>query len=379
MIRPTISRCLNFELEDVLAAIDDTDLVAIEVRPRAISGLFERVFRRLRSATGFSVTRDPAVVNASIAGSYDLLYVHVENLAGLEIIRSVENWRKRCRIRVCRIEELWLDTLQYRKLLELLRPFDVVFVGCQMTATELGKIIGVPVVYSPPSTDTLRLCPYPNPPDRTIDVFWMGRRAPKTHAALYRHFLNHRGTFNYVYDTRLGNSTVIDPAEHRTFLASQIGRSRYFMVNHAKANAPEDTRGQEELGYRFFEGAAGGSVMIGKPPNCASYREHFDWEGAVIEMSYNSEDIISILEELDQRPAALDSIRRRNVTNSLRRHDVAYRWVEVLASVGLKPRPQLFDRLGRLERLADTIAKGDRNASVSTPGSGWQGHSTTSL
>jgi hypothetical protein len=354
-IQPTISRCFEYENEDVIARIDDVDLIAEGTRPRSIPSLFHPGLRLAHRLLGTVVTRIGAPVPHRVERDYDLFYFHVESSLSLSHLRAFRGWREHSRIAVCRIEELWLESLRFRGELRILEEFDHVFVGCRASAEKLQEMIGTPVTYSPPAVDTLRFCPWPEAPERCFEVYSMGRRAPSTHQELYRHAIERRGSFLYDYDTRKGNSTVHDVTEHRERLASRIRRSRFFLVNHAKADRNDHTGGQQEVGFRFFEGAAGGAVMIGCAPDCDPFREHFDWEGAVISLPYDSPGIVELIGELSADPGRIERIRYQNVVQSLRRHDVAHRWRHLLETVGMEPRPQLAERIGRLESLAEEV------------------------
>jgi hypothetical protein len=112
-----------------------------------------------------------------------------------------------------------------------------------------------------------------------------------------------------------------------------------------------ETGTQEEVGFRFFEGAAGGAVMIGDPPDVDSFREHFDWPDAVIHLPYGSADVGDLIADLDRQPERLARIRRDNLANSLLRHDWACRWRDVLQTVGLPTSPKLASREAGLQQL----------------------------
>ena len=140
---------------------------------------------------------------------------------------------------------------------------------------------------------------------------------------------------------------------HRDLLASMAKRSRFFMVAPAKMGLFEETHGQNEVGSRFFEGAAAGAVMIGQAPDCEAYREHFDWPDAVIPVNPDGSDILEILRSISSDPGHFVAISSRNAVESLRRHDWVYRWRQILALAGLEPTPALLDRELRLAKLAD--------------------------
>ena len=56
----------------------------------------------------------------------------------------------------------------------------------------------------------------------------------------------------------------LDYRQHRELFANMAKRSRYFLVSPAKIDRTDETRGQVEIGHRYFEGAAAGAVMIGQ-------------------------------------------------------------------------------------------------------------------
>ena len=204
---------------------------------------------------------------------------------------------------------------------------------CVTRSKPLAEATGRPCHYLAPSTDTLKFCPYPRAPKRVIDFYAMGSRPPETHKALLR--MADARDWYYVYDT-VGNCRVSSHVEHRSRLAEMIKRSRFFLVTTARWYDHERTGGQEELGLRYFEGAAGGAVLVGDAPRNASFKEHFGWQDSVIPVPFDSGDIADVLAELDANPSRLERISKTNVLNSLRRHDHVHRWGQILSIAGLQ-------------------------------------------
>jgi len=145
------------------------------------------------------------------------------------------------------------------------------------------------------------------------------------------------------------------PQQHRSLVANIAKRSRYFLANVAKINYRSETHGQSEIGFRFFEGAAAGTVMIGEHPENEAFRKHFDWPDAVIQVPYDTANIAEVLADLDSQPERLERIRKNNIVQCLLRHDWAYRWRAILEMVGLEPRPGLLAREERLRKLAEHV------------------------
>jgi hypothetical protein len=160
-----------------------------------------------------------------------------------------------------------------------------------------------------------------------------------------------RGELFYLYDT-VTTFDVNDPRDHRALVAGLIKRCRYFIAYPAKFTLDAETGGHQELGPRYFEGAAGGAVMLGRAPTSPGFDRCFDWPDAVIPTSTDPNRIVSLVAELDAQPERMQHIRRNNVVNSLRRHDWAYRWRDVLASLHLPARSGLITREQQLINLA---------------------------
>jgi hypothetical protein len=160
----------------------------------------------------------------------------------------------------------------------------------------------------------------------------------------------------YIYDTVLRKETHL-PIEHRNLIANIAKRSRYFLVSPAKFNCPEETHGQQEIGFRFFEGAAAGTVMLGEHPTTKIFDEQFDWTDAVVHVPLEAPNIADTFAELDSQPERVREARKNNVVQSLLRHDWVYRWKSILDIAGLQPLDALADREERLRNLAEEVAK----------------------
>ena len=350
---PLISRCFSYEMEDTIAALDAVDLVA----PGYRHGLGELVYRAVNKAgRGTSLLRglNPAVRPVPIERRYPLFFAVFQFATDLPTLNALKGWRERCDQAVCLIEELWAQDLgRFASQLAILRRFDRVLTNCRSTVEPLSEAIDRPVHYIAPGVDALRFLPGEPPPVRCIDIHNLGRRHPATHAALLE-YSRARGRF-YLYDTLQGNLPVQDPVQHRDLLAEKLKRTGFFIANKAKANEGGERGTQEEVGFRFFEGAAAGTVMVGDPPDVASFHENFDWRDAVVRLPFGSGEVAGLLDALTEDPEGLRRIRAANVRNSLERHDWSARWGQILEWTGLPPMEALAERQARLQRLAESL------------------------
>ena len=158
--------------------------------------------------------------------------------------------------------------------------------------------------------------------------------------------------FFYLYDSTSANQ-VLNPTDHRTLFSNISKRSRYFIVNPGLIDRPDIRGTQIEIGNRYFEAAAAGSILLGERPNNGQFEKFFDWPDALIELPYNSPDAARFIQDLDKQPERQRSISRTNMQQALLRHDWLYRWEAILKAVGVAPLPQMEVRRKRLQTLAD--------------------------
>jgi hypothetical protein len=149
---------------------------------------------------------------------------------------------------------------------------------------------------------------------------------------------------------------VADFTQHRNLFASFAKRSKYFLVSPGKMNQPNETAGQPEVGYRYFEGAAAGTVMLGQAVDCELFRSAFPWPDAVIEIDTDGSDVLSVIAEMESTPERVRAMSQRNAAESLRHHDWIHRWLEIFRIAGLVPAPGMTARQRRLADLAQTIS-----------------------
>jgi hypothetical protein len=243
--------------------------------------------------------------------------------------------------------------IKYPRQIDLLRPFDFVFLTFRETTKYLVQQ-GFNAFHVAPGVDAIRFCPYPHFPERTIDVLAMGRKAPKTHRRLLQ--LAESGKIHYVFDTSpLPHVESVD--DHRRMMASQIKRAKFFLVQRAKADEPSQTQGQVEVGTRFFEGCAGGATLVGEFIDVPTWHEQFGWDDAIVQVPYDCDDLAFLFSEIATDGDRMARIHRRNALQSLSRHDWVYRWEQILATIGISPLPGVAERKSKLSEIAEIIRR----------------------
>jgi hypothetical protein len=358
-----------YEFCSIVAACEGADLIA-----PGVDNYLERRFSRVMPAhDGHNVQRDfnrltnglrkglglknaATMEQVDITGDYDLFFFVAWSPQSLVELSRIKNWRSRCKIAVAYLFEQWSTTLEADSAyLKLLDQFDHVFLLHSKCLPLLPAHTSTPCYALPTGIDCLVATPYPSPHERVVDVYSFGNRAEPVHQALLE--LAGKRDFFYVYDSLAStDSRVKSWAEHRAFLAGMIKRCRYFIgfspASLAGAKSGK-VAGEQVLPGRLFEGAAGGAIILGARPQCPEFDECFDWPDAVIEVSPDGSDIVSVIDALDARPDWTRQLRRTNATRCLLKHDWVYRWEHILSTIGLEPPRQLLDRKSRLAGIAD--------------------------
>jgi hypothetical protein len=341
-----VSHCQRYEFEDVIAEADNIDLVAPRRPAERSEGRAVRYIKRI-----LRYNRPLIDGEICVNKEYDLFVAMVKGREDLRYVQLIKGLHERCRKLVCLIDELWPDDVARlsRSDLELMRGFDYIFLNLESGVDATKQLTQRSPQFMPYGVDALGFCPYPGSPRRSIDVFCMGRRPAGIHQALLA-CAEQDGIF-YVYDT-VSNFSVIDPSEHRRLLSNTIKRSRYFIAYPGKF---DQGMSQFVLGNRYFEGAAGGAILLGKGAANTPYERYFDWPDAVLSTPVDGSQIAELIADLDGQPERLARIRRDGVINVLLRHDWAYRWRQILETVGLPVSRGILEREGRLKRLADLV------------------------
>jgi hypothetical protein len=342
-----------YDGQDVLLDIDDVDLICL--KPGRACELRQRIQQRIawHDFTQIVVSANMAFKPSRLAQEYDLFVAFFPLMRDLIQVPAVRGWKDYCKTSVCWIDEIYVtDIPKLKNWLPALMSFDHIVFGYKGAVAAVAEVIERPCHWVPIGVDAIRFSPYPHPPDRVIDVYRMGSGSEGLHRAL-QEFAEKKGLF-YVYDTFVASDIKVhDHRQHREMLANMIKRSRYFIVAPTKCRLPGTTEDQIEVGLRYYEGSAAGTVMIGQSPDCETFNALLDWQDAVVEVRVDGSNIADVIADLETHPKRLSEIGRRNAMEALLRHDWAYRWKEILDIVALEPAPQLEIRKKRLKQLAE--------------------------
>ncbi len=351
-LNDNVSRCSGFEFEDVIADIETADIIA----PRRTK---ERGFpyepkRWLSKRTSLFRYWPSKVQKMRLERDYDIFFCGVQKPQELLSLDALPNWRKRCGVAVCVLEEVWNKDLErHMPLIKTLADFDLIGCAFADTCDALHRITGRPVIHLPGAVDMGRFAPKSLMVDRPIDVYWMGRRRPEIHEQLLKVFKNRAGL--YLYDSATKPPIVADHAVHRDLLANLVQHTKLFIVDVAKSGHKDRSEGNIAWGPRHVEGIAGGAVQVGYAPETDDYLRNFDWPESVIRLSKDPnkavEQIVLLIDDVVEQ----ERIRKINLINALQKHDWLHRWAEILDHLDFPESEALALRRKRLVELAGEI------------------------
>jgi hypothetical protein len=338
-------RCYDYEFEDLFIDLVGAELIA-PLRPEP--GTFLR--RR----------HEDTLASVPLSGTQDLLFVNVMSVWDLHALLAIPEWRTGSKLALCWIKEFFACTDIPRPLLQVLQQFDLVILNFGGSVESLQqRLPGTEVMHMPLGIDTLRFNPYPASPPRSIDMHWVGRHSIELNEQLFE--LAKREGLYYQFNSAYADH-VTSHRHHRVLFSSMMKRTNLFIVQPAKFNDPKTTGGQEELGYRYFEGASSGAQMAGHAPHGASPRKLFPWQDALIELPRSVAEVPEVISELLGRD--WEEARRTSVVHCLRHHDWVYRIEAILSKIGISDAAAVVaikTRCDELQKAVEVVAFGSTN------------------
>ena len=185
--RDRVSDAAIYDFEDLICEFDHADLFTYDRSPDLSRQVYTKAYQITRSrrisnwiTPGFNPVQE-------LEHDYDLFFVVFRNIFEVQALKSLKNWRSRCKKAVCYIAESWNNNewLHDRLfLLEPLKQFDTILFGTNNSIRTIETYTQRPGIYLPSGINAPRFCPFPSLPERSIDVASLGRRSPVTHAAL---------------------------------------------------------------------------------------------------------------------------------------------------------------------------------------------------
>lgn len=219
-----------------------------------------------------------------------------------------------------------------------LAKLDHLFVIGSQFADQVRSLFPVNVSWLPLGINTLAWGNYST--HRSIDLMGYGRMNEAVHTQLQQHF-NRPDSDRMYFHSTFTCTGVSNPQEHIALQIKLLKRAKInlcFEVSHIPRFC-----GRSPLLYRWLEGWAAGSAIVGTKPRDPEVGALMDWPDSTLELPTNAEEWIPFLESLLDDEAKLAEISQRNYRECRLQHDWRYRLRDLFNTVHL-PMPQPLEQ-----------------------------------
>ena len=230
----------------------------------------------------------------------------------------------------------------------IINKFDCITCICEDLAAEYRREFDIPILFWPSHMDVLKFHSVSD--YRPIDIILVGRRQDEAFIPLHRHF-NRIGAETVFLDFVTRTQTPIGGQDEFGILFSAYTKSKCSYC--VEPSYLQRFRGRSQLTGRWTHSMAAGCTVIGRAPTGTGVPEQLDWDEATIDLPSEPDAAIALVEEILSDPDGLRVRRRRNVVETLRRHDTRHRLRDLLEFLDL---PLTSAHTGGLEKL-DELAQ----------------------
>ncbi len=228
--------------------------------------------------------------------------------------------------------------------------FDCITCLCEDLAAEYRRRFDVPVLFWPSHMDVLNFHSVSD--YRPIDIILVGRRQDEAFTPLHRHF-NRIGAETIFLDFVTRTQTEIWGEDEFNVLFSAYAKSKCSYC--IEPGYMQRFHGRSQLTGRWTHSMAAGCTVIGRAPTGTGVPEQLDWEEATIDLPSDPDAAIALIEEILADSDSLRTRRRRNVVETLRRHDTRHRLRELLQFLDLPLTKSLVRGLEKLDASANLL------------------------
>lgn len=351
-----VSRCVPYEFEETVAKLEGSEIISL--LPQNFFQIKNRISNRLARNT--KILFKPGITASLTNNNYEIILVVCQLTRDLPSIYATGLLKNNSKKKICWLEEIWTKDIKHLVgHLHILKMFDYVITSCKDSVETLEKYIGKKIYYLPPGVDSIKFSPYPNYPERSIDLLAIGRKSKNTHNDLLKNIDGKN--FFYIYDTLVAKTEFSLLSQHRRLIAEMSKRSCFFLANKAKINRDDETAQQEEIGYRFFEGISSGAILVGDYPKNQEFSKNFDWDNSVIQFNKDDINLFEFLHKLSKEKDLLTNIRINNMINALQRHDWLYRWKTIKKIIDEKETEEMKNRQKLLNKISLNVKNNQKN------------------
>jgi len=276
----------------------------------------------------------------------DVLIVVAHAPQDLSMIDAIANCRKKFKAIFAWVTDSYFAAGFGRAVSQ----YDAITVTAREDAAHPASRYGVKVHHVYQGIDGLAWAP-PSGVQRSIDLIGFGRMPPSYHDHFARRF--HPAASRHLYlHSPLGH--VTGPSVHleRGMLFKLLHRARLSLAFHLYVEPQGQRPRSMMVTSRWLESLLAGCVVAGKRPISPMSDDMLCWDGATLELADDPAAAVEQLQHLLDDEDALEAQRRRNVRETLLRHDWRHRLVDLCAHFGLPEPAALLEDRQRVQALA---------------------------
>ena len=332
----------GFLMTDVFAEVFDAERFLVR-GPTGLAGRASSKFRRGGRVVRATNGRARLDLGSGKPTRADLLFAFATDLGDLELLSATRpDWSPNHRTKILWIAELWASTVanRHRSEFDFLRDFDLIVCSNAQAAKALAPYAQRSVVQMLPAIDVLT-APWGTTP--SIDLLNIGRRSATQHEAALQWTSDNDGWYHF--DT-FGPPTVTQPYVHRQVTAALFANAAVSVCNYARFDQPEVTGIQAEVGARYVEALAAGSVIAGVHPTNKLFQSEAGFGGLEGVQPLALTGTVSV-EEIDRmvrlgrNPWVRSELRRRACYH----HDWGHRISDIVDLLDMDEPKRLIERL----------------------------------
>jgi Glycosyl transferases group 1 len=257
------------DFEDAICALADADLVEAPGYSRRA-----RIRAALRPA---DKTFRPVIPPRD---EYDLCFFVAMNPGWISSLRYIDRLRERCKRIVVYVFDTWQgDAAWLRRNRREWALCDLVYVSFPWAVDTFSRHLRCAVEYLPQAASAARF--YPWRENRPIEILSVGRRLRPAHL-LIRDIAKRHDLFYHYSESEAPDA--IDLVESRELLARLCQSARSQICWPVEETNPNRRGEGSPVTSRWFEAAACGSVVLGRPPRARDFQDLFPYERFVVEL-----------------------------------------------------------------------------------------------
>jgi hypothetical protein len=229
------------------------------------------------------------------------------------------------------------------------------FVPFEYSVRECEDFYNIPVSFIPQAADVLNFGDASK--HKFIDINGYGRQEVNCSKLLSMTYNQQKSTRIYHHTDHMRVDRINDNLAHRRFFWQLLRGSKIALAFDGLAANNDKRFTHSFIGLRWFESTAAGCVIVGRRPTCDEMNRLFPLQNSTIELPHIEKEILPFFEALLSDEKKLTSIGANNYLHALEKNDWRYRFIDMLAILGITPPAPLLEEIAQLSKAREDFIK----------------------